>query len=235
MRVVGFESLVGNPFVALQRSSSGDMLSDFRLYGFPLAIRHYLCANTPPAFQHPEHDSLVGSASPGDALFPLAQVHVARLAADESLINFDLSAQLGTEEIILHRKADAVEHEPCRLLGYFHVTRNLITGHAILAVSDHPSCGEPFVERDRGIFHHGSDLDGELALGVMRTALPNAPLSMELYLVRSASRAEHASIRPSPDRQIVDAVIWIREIYDCFLQALRFGHGLVLHVQNVAK
>jgi len=36
----------------------------------------------------------------------------------------------------------------------------------------------------------------------------------------------------SADCEVVNAVVWIREVNDCFLKALRFFHSLALHKQN---
>src|ERR1700722_13551545 len=235
MRIVGFQSVVSYPLIAIERGASLHMLSDFWLHAFPLAIRHNLCADTSATFQHPKHDGFVRSASSSNALFALTEVHVSRLPADEGLINFDFSAELGTEEIILHCKANAMQHEPCRLLGDLHVTRNLVTAHAVLAVRNHPSCGHPLVEWNSRIFHDGPDLHRELSFRMVRAALPDAPRRIEFHFIRSASRAKYLAIGPATDRQIVDAVIRIREVDDCFLKAFRFTHGDVLHARTLAN
>src|SRR5438477_6810473 len=44
------------------------------------------------------------------------QMHVDNLAADESLIGFNLTAQF-RKRATLHCKSDSVKHEPCRLLS----------------------------------------------------------------------------------------------------------------------
>jgi hypothetical protein len=126
-----------------------------------------------------------------------------------------------------------VQHEPCRLLGNLHVPSNLVGRKAVLAVSDHPSCHHPLVEADGRILHDGADFDGELAHGMMDAALPDAALGIELYFVGAASGAGNGTVRPASERKVVDAVIRIREVDDCLLQGLWFGHGLVLHVQTV--
>ena len=69
-----------------------------------------------------------------------------------------------------------MQHEPCGLLSYFHVTRNLVTADSVLAVSEQPSSGEPLVQADGRIFHDGANLDGELALRMMAGASPSAPI-----------------------------------------------------------
>src|SRR5271166_7195459 len=79
MSITSFQSVIGNPFVTIERGASLHMLSDFGLNGFSLSIRHDLCANTSATLQHSEHNSLVCSASSSNALLALAEVHIARL------------------------------------------------------------------------------------------------------------------------------------------------------------
>ena len=156
-----------------------------------------------------------------DASLALAHVHVPRLSADESFVYFDFAAELRAEEIILHRKANSLKHEPCRLLGNSHVFSNLVTAHAVLAVGEHPRCRKPFIQRNRAVLIDRSDFDGELALGVMTAALPSAPLCIEANLRGSATGTDYA-VRPSADSDVVNAVVRIREVDNRFLKALWF-------------
>ena len=55
----------------------------------------------------------------------------------------------------------------------------------------------------------------------------------ESHLVRAASWAGDLAVRPAANSEIVNAVVWIREVNDCFLKALWFAHGLALHEQNI--
>ena len=137
----------------------------------PLAVADYSSANLAAAFQSAEHDGFVFAASTSDAALLFVEMHVASLSADESFVNFNVTAELA-EGFILHNETDSMQHEPCAFLMNFHILGNLATADSVLAVGDKPCSGEPLVKRDGGIFHHGSDLDGELALGVMAGALP---------------------------------------------------------------
>src|SRR5438477_10642552 len=49
-----------------------------------------------------------------------ALVHVPGLAADESFINFNLTAKVAAAEFILHGESATLEHEPSGLLGDLH-------------------------------------------------------------------------------------------------------------------
>src|SRR5438105_937061 len=79
MSIVSFESTIGYPFVAVERSPSLNMLLDFRLNGFHLAVPHHLRADTSTTFQHSEDYGLIRPASASDALFALAEMHVPSL------------------------------------------------------------------------------------------------------------------------------------------------------------
>ncbi len=58
----------------------------------------------------------------------------------------------------------------------------------------------------------------------MAPALPSAPIRVETNLRGSATGTNHA-VRPAPHSDVVDAVVRIREVDDCFLKARRFlGH-----------
>ena len=103
-----------------------------------------------------------------------------------------------------------MQHEPSRLLTDAHVFGDLATAHTVLTVEDHPHCDEPFVERDRGVLHDGSDFDGELAFGMVLGTLPSAPLGVETDPIRSATGTNHATIGPSPQSQVINAVMEFR-------------------------
>ncbi len=232
MCIVTGQSFIRHQGIGIERSASGDVLAYFILQYLSATARNDASANLTAALQDAYDSGFVFSTSSGDTALAFANVHVPRFATDESLVYLDFSAQLRSEEIILHRKPDTVQHEPCRLLGNFHVTRNLVTADPVFAVGDKPSSGHPFVQRDRGIFHDGPDLNGEFAFRVMAGASPSPSLLAEFDLHRTASGASHNAIRPAPDSEIVNAVIGIREVDDCFLQTLWFAHGLALHEQN---
>ncbi|MCU1301640.1 MAG: hypothetical protein JWQ87_1924 [Candidatus Sulfotelmatobacter sp.] len=70
-----------------------------------------------PRSKDPHNDGLPLGSAPGDFRFVFASVHVAGLAADEGFAYFHFTAKLAASEIILHRKAYTVEHEPCSLLS----------------------------------------------------------------------------------------------------------------------
>src|SRR5258708_4947529 len=138
------------------------MLAYFLLqYGLATA-RNHGSANLSSPLKDSHDGGLVLGASSGNAALALTHMHVQRFTADESLIDFHFAAELGTEEIVLHRKANPLKHEPCRLLSNANISRNLVTGHAVFAIGEHPRRSEPLIQRDRRILINRSDLDGEL-------------------------------------------------------------------------
>jgi len=232
MSVVTCQSLIGERCVSVDCCASGCTLADFLLRCFAFAGVSDRSANLSAAFQHAEDSGLIGSAITSDATLAFATVHVPRLAADESFAYFDFAAELGTEKIILHRKANPMEHKPCGLLGYLHISRNFIARDAILAIGEQPRYGEPFIQADRRILNDGADLDGELALGMVSGARPSAAIGTVFNLRGTACRTDDLPVPPSANGEVVDAIVRIREMDDCFLQTLGFGHGLVLHDLN---
>ena len=126
-----------------------------------------------------------------------------------------------------------MEHEPSGLLTDADVLSNLATADAVLAVQDHPHGGEPLVQRDSGIFHDGSDLDRELALGVVSRALPSAPFGVEADTIRPATGTNDLAVGPATQSQVINAVILVCKVDNSFLQAfwfwLQIGHNLALH------
>jgi hypothetical protein len=99
---------------------------------------------------------------------------------------------------------------------------NLPRRNAILAVSHLPHSQKPLIQTDRRVFKDRPDLDGELSFGMASLALPEAPRRQKTDLL-GTSDWTHDAIFPAPIRQIVNAVLWIREVNDCFLKGLWFG------------
>src|SRR6266852_3427326 len=211
MRVVRCQSIVGHESVAVERRTSSYMLTYFLLQHGLATAGNNGSANFATSLQDAHDCSFVFGASPSDATLAFAYVHVSRLAADESLVHFDFAAEFGAKEIVLHCKANPLEHEPCRLLSDLHISRNLVTAHAVFAVREHPCCGKPLVERNGAVLIDRSDFDGELALRMMAATLPSAPLCVKANLCSLATGTDHA-VRPAPDSNVVDAVVRIREV-----------------------
>src|SRR5271157_296465 len=232
------ESFVSAHLISVECGSSFDVLTNDGLQGFLLAICNDLSADLAATLQQPHDDGLVSEALTHASYAPCVNilVHVASLATNESLVGFNFAAvatELASEVLILHDEPDTVKHEPCSLLSNLYIALNLPTADSILAIGDEPSCGEPLVQRDSGIFHHSSNLDGEFALRMNLGALPSAAFGVErAHFVRPASWTEDNPIRPAMTRQIVNAVIGIREVLNRFLQAAWFAHKCLTYKLN---
>ena len=107
---------------------------------------------------------------------------------------------------------------------------NLPRANAVFAVRDHPHCGEPLVEADRGILEDGSNLDGELAFRMASLALPHTPGRHKRDFPRSASGAHDAILAPATVGKVVDAVIGVAKVLNRLLKCLWF----VCHAHNLA-
>ena len=173
------------------------------------------------AFQDAHHRCFILATRAGNFLGPLVRVHIASLPADVRFVRFNLPGQL-VPRSHTQRKPDSVIHEPRRLLGDFERPSNFATANAVLAVGDQPRCHQPLVQAQRGVFVNRSGLQGELALGMLVPALPAVLVCQKNYIGASASGAGDA-IRPAPRYNVLAAVVWVREVFYCFLEAGGFG------------
>src|SRR6266481_819391 len=237
--VLRCQSLIRKQEIAVQCRASLHVLFHFCLNGFLFAVRddgstHFAVSAfaAVSALQNANDGGFIARTAASDAALFHINVHVPRFAADESFVRFALATEFAAEEIILHCKANPMQHEPSRLLGNPNVTSNLITADSIFAIGDQPSCREPFVQTDSGVFHDSSNLNGEFSFCMMLSASPSASFWIKLCIIQSATWAYGDPIFPAPDSKVINAVIRIREVNNGFLQAFRFGHGFDLHEQN---
>ena len=214
-----------------------DMLPGFNVFRHLVVKMLSLCsrdnhrANLSVTFEQAHHGNLacglVSASSRRRKLSNTASkrhlVHVSRLTTDEGFVNFNMSAQLAACLIILQRKSESLEHEPCRLLRDADSSVNLPRANAVLAVSQHPHRTQPLVETDSGVLKNRSDLDRKLRLWMASLALPQSALWHVRNLIRSAVRAHNRAIWPATLNQIVNAVVGIREVNDGFLKCLWFS------------
>ena len=75
-------------------------------------------------------------------------MQVVLLASAEDLIVLDFAGEF-VEGFALRRKANAVEHEPCRLLSDAKRAVEFPGGNPVLAVQEHPDRGQPLFQRNR--------------------------------------------------------------------------------------
>lgn len=183
-------------------------------------IRHFIAT----AFENPHDCGLVFAASGSNSPLVLFLVHIARLAADESLVHFDFAT--GTTQLDeragLHRKANPVQHEPCGLLGDAKSAGHFVGTDSVFAIGNHPNSDKPLVQRQRRILKDSPDFDRELPFGVDALALPLALILEEHGVLAATSGADHDAIWPAQLDHELEAVIGIREMDDCLLE----GSGL---------
>jgi hypothetical protein len=110
-----------------------------------------------------------------------------------------------------HRLPDAMEHEPCGLLGKSEGAVNLIRTDAVLASCQHPD-RHPFVHAERRIFKDSSNLDRKLLFAAV--AEPYTPSLDEGMLLRSATWAVNLGVWPAKLDSIAESSIGVGEVLD---------------------
>jgi hypothetical protein len=227
MRILASQPVVRLERVAVERRASFYMLAYLSLKRTLLSIWNYRGAHLAAALKDAHDGGFIFSASAGNATRTLRNVHVPRLAADESFVHFDMARKFFGQSAV-DRKPNAMHQVPCRFLTDAQRPGDFIAADSVLAIQDQPSRNHPFIDSERRIFHDGSGLQGELPFVVMRGALP-APNTLQIAnLCASACRAGNA-VRPATHYEVGNAVIGIVEVYDGFLKCLWFAcHGSIL-------
>lgn len=168
-------------------------------------------------------------------VFALAHMHVPSLAANEGLVNFNLSAKFG-EGSGLHGLADSMKQIPRALLSDYNTTVNFIRTNAVLRVDDQPDGSQPLVQTDRAIFHDGSDLDAEVLLALQ--ADPCAASLNKRMSVRLATRAND-SVRPADSNHAAQRSFCIGEVFDslnkCFWEGVVHGGSIVRKKRDMSQ
>ena len=216
------------PVVRLQRiaidARSGFHVLAYKRLKFRLAARAaYLRAYRTTAFQHCRYDGFAFRPASDDLLSTLVGVHVPRLAADEGFVNLNLAAQF-VECLTLSRKADAVEHKPCRLLGYAKRAVKFPGRYTILAVKQHPNSRKPLLKCNWGILKDGSGFERERGAGVPCVALPHSAFCEVCDLLRSACGAFHIAARPTERNHELAAIFKAREVNNRIAEGSMVAH-----------
>jgi len=211
--IVG-QSFIRKQFVAENRGTGFDVFADRFLKFLPAALINMHRTDLPVSLYHAKDDRFVGSAGAVNLFRSLVLVHVARLAADEGLINFYFAAQLAAPTT-LHCEPNAVEHEPCGFLSNTDGAVNLPRANPVLTICDHPDSRKPLIQPERRVLENSSDLDAELRFWVPSLALPKAARRNKTHVFGAASRTNDA-LPPAACNQIIQAVVGIGEIDNCF-------------------
>ena len=218
------QPIIGKQFVSEDRRARFDVLPYLALKFALAAILYDHRAHVAAAFQHSHNDSLVLSAGSGNDSLTLCLVHVAGLAANESLI--DLNTTVATQLaalLSLLSEPDSMEHEPSGFLSNSQRPMNLARTDTVLAIENHPHCGKPLIKANRRLLKDGTDLDRELPLSVPVAALPAQLVLEEADLIATTDGADNAVLPfGTAKHKVFQAVFRIREVQDRFLQGLWF-------------
>jgi hypothetical protein len=221
---VRFQTIVGQEFITEDRRASLNTLANHALKFLLPASFNVIHDSLTAAFDHTKNNFFAVRSATLNFLRSLGFVHVPRLAADESLIDFDLASEL-VKTLILHRKADAVQHEPRGLLSDAQIPMDLIGTDSVLAADQHPCGAQPLFERDRGVLENSTRLQGERRAGVLRVTLPNALLGEIGKFLRSATRALYDAIRPAQRSHEIAAMLEVGEPENRISQSVWRFHG----------
>src|SRR5713226_3952154 len=132
--VVVVQTFVRLQFVGKDRGASFYVLTHVSLKVYLLARYRRSHAYLATTLDHAEGDRLVLWSATMNVLPPFRGVHVARFAANEGFVHFDLATKEAAT--FLHRKTDSVTHEPRCFLSDAKVASDLIATNAVLTVDD---------------------------------------------------------------------------------------------------
>ena len=225
MFIISNESLVRWQRISEESGFGSHMFSHFRLERFFLAARNDVSMYISAALKNSQNGSLALVAVFYHSPLAYIAVHIAGLSTDECFVHFDFFA-FATEfygRISLHGESDAVQHEPCGLLGDADSAGHFIGTDAIFAIGDHPNGNEPLVETDWRILENGSDFDAELPMVVNALALPLPLIRKEVGVFAFTSGANNA-VWPAQVYHPIQTVIWTGEVNDCLLECFWLFH-----------
>ena len=232
MHVIGIQSVVGAPCIAENVGAALDIFADESLKGRGAGIGDVPQANLFGFAIQQSHDDGLAATGPASArdLGFLVLVHEASRAADERFVNLEVANRF-LERAVLHRLADAMQHEPRGLLSDPQIAGDLAGANSVLAIRDQPDRREPFIESDRRILEDGPDLCAELLEGMLGSALPDAPRGQKDHVHAAAGRAGDLAVRPAHRNRRAQAVVGIREICNRFVKR---GRDIRVHDQRIA-
>ena len=210
-----------------------DMSANVSLQRVLFAIADYSGPNFSATFQNAHDSGFILGASLSNPATMFVGVHESGSATNESFVYFDFATVTADfqERTVLHRKPDAMEHEPSRLLSDTERAANLVRANTVLAIRNHPNGDKPLVEWERGILEDSSHFAGELLASVFPFAFPH-PASRDEANVIAATSGAFDAIRPATSNDEVEAVVGGSEVLDGLLESLWFGAHDVPHWQK---
>ena len=126
-----------------------------------------LSANAALTFNHAEHRRLADIAGLQARLNVIvAAAFEAQFSADERFVNFYVAIK-GLGRPVTHSNADAVQHEPRRLLRDVQSASDFARRDTIAVARQESDRRKPLVKADRRIFEDGPNLGRKLPLAVV--------------------------------------------------------------------
>ena len=231
------QPLIGQERISVDRAASFHVSANLGLHMMLAPSGNHICANVTAAFQNADDWSFVFGASLSNPATVLIAVHVPCRTADQSFVYFDFASAPAEfhDGAILHRKPDAMEHEPRGLLSNAKSAAHFIRTDSILAVRNHPNGDEPLVQRKCRILKDSPDLDGELPMMVDGFTLPLALILEEYDILALTGGAGNDAIGPAESNHEIEAVVGIGEVDNRLLESLWLGCHDIPHKPNVAK
>lgn len=233
----GVHAPLRTEFMGVNRRSRLHVLADNRLHRPLRPVLNDRCANRSAPFQHPEHNGLstLVPVLALDLALP-ALVHVLDATADERLINLNRRSSIAAstkfvEGIVLHRGADAIQHEPRRLLRHAKSAVKFPRRNTILAVQQHPDRWQPLLQRDRRVLKDRADLEGEARFGVRGVALPNPVFGEIANLLGITDRTFHFAVRPAQRNHEIVTMLIVRKVLNRIVKR-RLASVSVVHSKN---
>ena len=220
------ESLIGHKIVGINRTALFHVRKDFWLKMMSAATgndgcTYFFCL----AVEDSDNWHLASDATASDQTATASLVHVACGTADECFVHFYFMPATAKfhEGFFLHCQTDAMQHEPCGLLGDAEIAGNLIRANAILAVCNHPYGNKPFVERDWRILENSSDFRAELPVMMDALTLPFVLIGKEHHILASTGGAFDA-VGPANRDHVGEAISGFAEELNGFLECFWLVH-----------
>jgi len=228
--VVRSKPEVSTPFISGQLRAGFDVLTDHSLHICALTVRDNFSADLAATLKDSDNDCLSTWATLHN-FRPLALVHEPGLTADERFIHFDVPGQFSLKASGLHCFANAMHHEPCRLLGNSDGPVNLIRRNSVLCRRNDPNRSKPLVQAQRRVLKNRARLCGELPFRMMAPTLPLVLIFEERHVSATTDGTDN-TIRPEMLDHVIQAVVLVSKIQDRFLKCLRFLNS-VFHESRV--
>ena len=217
-----FQIGVAGELIGVNFGSRLNHFADDSFWNVLSAMRNDCGLYLSAALQQSHDNSLTASAlysALAAHALPFCAVHESRLAADESLIDFDRSsatAQFG-EAASLQSEAQPMQNEPCGLLSDSQSACDFVGTDTVAAVDQHPQSGKPLVEGDGGILENGAEFYGELLVALF--ALP-ALLGFQVVVLFVAAGRTFRAFGPTKRGYGVNADLLVGKVPDSGLKCL---------------